>query len=81
MKEEEDAASGLVADAAGFLRARGLCEEQLGALRAGRRYQDLSFVAALAICRGGVFYENESQELSEEDNGFVVVADYQGCVV
>jgi hypothetical protein len=80
MKEEENAASGLVADAAGFFWSRGFCQEEPGALRAGRSYQDPALVAALAVCRGGVFHENESQRLSEEGNGFVVVANYQGYV-
>lgn len=76
MEEEEDAASGLVADARGLLGRGGAGEQQVGSGGAGGSDED----PALAVAHIGVFEEPEAEDVGVVGEGFVVVADDESDV-
>jgi len=76
VKEEEDAASRLVADAGGLLGCGGAGEEEIGSRRAGGSDEDPAFAGAHV----GVFEEAEAEDVGVIGDGFVVVADDEGDV-
>ena len=76
VEEEEDAASGLIADAGGLFGCGGAGEEEVGPGGAGRSNED----PALTGAHVGVFEEVEAEDVGVVGDGFVVVANDKGDV-
>jgi hypothetical protein len=70
VKEEEHAASGLLADLFELFWSGGAGEKKIGALRAGRGDENPPLVGR----QRGVFHESKAQGFREEGERFVIVA-------
>ncbi len=76
VKEEEDAAGGLIADLLQLLRSVGLSQEQAGAMRPGRCDDEQAFASG----KSRILDDAEAEGFGEEREGFVVIADEEGNV-
>lgn len=77
VKEQKNAASGLIADAGSLFLVRTSGQKQTRAERTGWRDQDPSLVIAHAILGRSVFDDRESERLGKEGNGLVVITNQQ----
>ena len=73
-QEQEDTATGLVADALPLRLVGRFCQKQPGALPVGRRHRD----PALATAEIDIFGEQKTQPLDIPGNRLVVIGDDQG---
>jgi hypothetical protein len=71
MEKQEDTTTSLIADLLELSGSVGLREEQAGAARAGGSNNDPAFPAG----EKGIFDQAETEDIGEEGEGFVVIAD------
>jgi hypothetical protein len=76
VKEEENAAGGLIADLSQLLRCVGLGEEEVCAMRPGRCDDE----PALSTGKRRILDDTEPEGFSEKREGFVVITDEEGNV-